>query len=318
VTLPPFRPRSATELVDAAIQLARRHYAPLVTLSAIVAMPSLAIGLLALWLLPQPGGAQDPFAAAGSAGWVLLLSLASSCWMFVGLGALVASAAAAYVDGRALEPIEALRRALRRWGTLIGSGLLVSLILFAVFFVGFMAVAIAAGVIGAGLAATGASLQDGPTAALLGGIVIALALGGMVAGGLFALARFVNVTPAVMLDGLGATAALRRSNELVRGHTRRVAGVVGIMLVLFVTAYGTVLALAALVVQRFEVASNVAGVLAVAIYPFAAGLPTLVYYDLRIRREGYDLELMARALEGPPVADAPPPAPPTPPAGAPV
>ncbi|HEY5087517.1 MAG TPA: hypothetical protein VII66_09190, partial [Gemmatimonadaceae bacterium] len=37
-------------------------------------------------------------------------------------------------------------------------------------------------------------------------------------------------------------------------------------------------------------------VLITAISPFSTVVATLLYYDIRIRREGYDIELMAQAL----------------------
>jgi hypothetical protein len=297
VTLPPFRPRSATEIVDAAIQLGRRHYAPLVTLGALVALPGLVLGLVVVWLMPQPAQMNADFGAAmGDMGLVLALSLVSMCWLFVGFGALVASASAAYVDGRALEPVEALRRALRRAGPLVVGHLAAVVLVSLVVGAGLLALGIVAGLVAAGMGiATGGA--PGPTAAAIGVLAAVVTVVGMGVGGLFAWARFVNVTAAIMLEGAGAFASVGRSNALVRGHSWRVAGVVGMMGVLYVVTYLTTWAVGYLFVRSAEISGNIAGVLVVAVYPFIASLLTLLYYDLRIRREGYDLELMARALD---------------------
>jgi hypothetical protein len=301
VTLPPFRPRSATEIVDAAIQLGRRHYAPLVTLGALVAVPGLVLGLVVVWLMPQPAQVNaDLGAAAGDMGLALLVSLVSMCWLFVGFGALVSSAATAYVEGRALEPMDALRRALRRAGTLIGAHLAASLLIALVVGAGLLALGIVAGLVVAGMGIATGGAPRGPTAAAIGIIAGVVTVAGMSIGGLFAWARFANVTAVVMLEGSGAFAALGRSNALVRGHSWRVIGVVGMMMVLYVVTYLSMWALGFLFVRSAEISGNIAGVLVVAVYPFMGSLLALLYYDLRIRREGFDLELMARALESAP------------------
>ena len=99
--------------------------------------------------------------------------------------------------------------------------------------------------------------------------------------------------------------AISRSTRLVRGNLRRVTGVVGIMLVLYLVAYLTLLALGGAIARDLQMASNVAGVFVVVLYPFLAALLTVLYFDLRIRREGYDIELLAHALGEAPAGSEP-------------
>ena len=298
MSLPSFRPRSAPELVDAAIQLGRRHYGPLVTLGALVAIPGLVIGLLTQSLIPDPA----QVATAGAEALLIFpAAIVSMCWLFVGFGAFVASAAAAYVDGRRLEPADALQRALRRAWPLIGGNLLASLLVFLILMAGGFLLAIAAGLV--------AAVTTGVGGGSAIGAVVGVALGfGIVAVGLLAgvllWARYVNITAAVMLEGASPLGALRRSRELVRGAMLRTAGVVVLMVVLYMVVYLTLWALAAVVIRSAELSANVAGVLVVLIYPFIGAMLTLLYFDLRIRREGYDIELMSRALEQPPAQGA--------------
>jgi hypothetical protein len=40
----------------------------------------------------------------------------------------------------------------------------------------------------------------------------------------------------------------------------------------------------------------IAAVAIVLVYPFLAVVSTLLYYDLRVRKEGFDLEVMSREL----------------------
>ena len=299
VTLPAFRPRSAPEIVDAAVQLARRHYASLGLLSVIVAVPSLAIGLVMAPLTPTaPVTAENPLGFDSSSLLVFPLSVLAFAWMTVGFGALVASAAAAYVDGRPLEPFDALRRALgKAWALVAGhfvAAILVALVLLgAIFGVTAALGAIAAATGGlAGGAGSAAAATTGALAAAIGFAVFALTF----AGALLLWSRYVNLAAAVMLEDRGPLAARRRSTELVKGSLARTAGVVLVAGVVYLVGVLTAWAIAGLVTREASASSQIAGALGVALYPFVAALLTVLYYDLRIRREGYDLELMSRAL----------------------
>ena len=114
--------------------------------------------------------------------------------------------------------------------------------------------------------------------------------------------------PALLLENLSVTAALRRSFRLVRGSFWRVFG---ISLLTAVIAYvvrqifavpfsliGTILSevadftgLSGAVVQLLI--SDIGTILAGAVvYPFTAGAVALLYLDLRMRREGMDVEVL--------------------------
>ena len=291
------RPRSVTELIDAGIQLARAHYGPLVVLSAIVAIPGLVIGTINAQLLP----AQPNDELMASLLWTLPLALVAVCLTVVGFGALIASTSAAYLTGQPLDPAYALRQALGRAWRLLGAKLLAYAIMGGGFAATMFGVVILTSLIargggpGLGLAAMGLLI-------LLAGLV------GSLVWLAVAIPRYANVTPAVMLEGAGVLAALRRSRELARGSARRILGVLALMF-----AIGIVLTLivgeifAALFGNR-TLANALGGFILIPLYPVAAAILTLLYYDLRIRREGYDIELMAEGLgdapAGPPGAAA--------------
>jgi hypothetical protein len=114
--------------------------------------------------------------------------------------------------------------------------------------------------------------------------------------------------PALLLEQLGVFAALGRSYRLVRGSFWRVLGIglltaliTSIIRQLFVLPFSLIGALLAstqdangFVGSLVELLiSDVGTILAGAVlYPFAAGVSALLYLDLRIRREGLDVELM--------------------------
>jgi len=116
--------------------------------------------------------------------------------------------------------------------------------------------------------------------------------------------------PAVVLEsGRSASAALSRSWELTRGARWRIFG---LGITLFVLLYVPVVAiggLVALLVPRGSaavfgpastatiVALAIGGVVQLFIYPLFYCVLTVTYYDLRVRKEGFDLELLASSLQ---------------------
>jgi hypothetical protein len=111
---------------------------------------------------------------------------------------------------------------------------------------------------------------------------------------------------AVMVERYKAIGALRRSIELIRGSWWRV---LGITLVIMLAAFG----LALLISFPFAIASSVGGLgqesVLVTGLKFVGGLieeivvppvvfiaGTLLYYDLRVRKEKYDLPTMSREM----------------------
>ena len=300
MSLPAFRPRSAPEIVDAAVQLARRHYASLGLLSVVVSVPSLAISLVMAPLTPSaPITADDPLGMSATSMLIFPLSVLAFAWMTVGFGALVASSAAAYVDGRPLEPFDALKRALRKAWALIAGHFVAALLVGLVLVAAIVAIGIAFGAIAAatGGLAGGAGAAATATTGVVAGVIGLATFALVVCGMLLLWSRYVNIAAAVMLEDRGPLAARRRSTELVKGSLARTAGVVFVAGVVYFVGVLTVWAIAGVVTGETNASSQIAGALGVALYPFVAALLTVLYFDLRIRREGYDLELMSRALE---------------------
>jgi hypothetical protein len=101
-----------------------------------------------------------------------------------------------------------------------------------------------------------------------------------------------------------ASAAMKRSWDLTRGFRGKV------MLVLFVasltlTLPGIVLGVFVLIKSGVAAGSKPlwllvgSAALTMLVYPFLYTAITVLYYDLRVRKEGYDLELLATAMPGP-------------------
>ena len=124
-------------------------------------------------------------------------------------------------------------------------------------------------------------------------------------GSIYVYLRWALVTQAVTLEDLRAVDAMRRSWHLVQGHMLRLLGLAvlgwGVSIVLSFTM-GAVLS-SVFRINPFTgqtsyglyylVQSGVSAVAGVLYMPIFLGILTLFYYDLRVRKEGYDLRLRA-------------------------
>ena len=143
-------------------------------------------------------------------------------------------------------------------------------------------------------------------AAIIQGFVIAVGFVLFIVPGFIFAAWAFAMPMVVVLEGRGALDSFGRSRELARGQVGHILGTLIIAYVLFFIIFfiglGIIGALAG-VSGAFRAASgersgDVAGIIfAILAHPVVAVVGTLLYYDLRIRKEGFDLEVMARDLD---------------------
>jgi ABC-type antimicrobial peptide transport system permease subunit len=242
------RPRSATEIVDAAFQLYRRAPLQLILAAAIVYVPWLILRLV------FDLGVSDQ-----------LPSLATLLWIFAGtmvvysmVGGVVSLLASDVYLGRPLDVAAAFRSAASRFVTLIVTGV------------------IRAFSIGVGMVL-------------------------LVFPGVYALGAFFAVTQTVVLEQNSVGKSLSRSSALsvgLKGHiigTLFLIGIIG-----FAISVG--IGLLSGVAQSKVIVNVVSTAVAIVLYPLFGLTETLLYYDSRIRKEGFDVEYLAGR---PPSAAAP-------------
>lgn len=117
-------------------------------------------------------------------------------------------------------------------------------------------------------------------AGLLTGLGIALGFVALIVPGLFLLTRWILVTPAVVLERLGATDAMRRSWHLVRGHGWRVFAVILLTMLASGIAQSVALALFAFLPEFLQ--NWIGGLVANSLVaPFVALAWTVLYFRLR-------------------------------------
>lgn len=260
-----FRPLSVGEILDQAFGLYRRNLAVLLTITlACTAVPQIALSVIEV---------RAPTIAAKAAilPWYFpaLISFVVLSQLAIGASTLVL--AEGYL-GRELGTGEALRRAWRSIGKIVGLSMSSSLVVFL-------------------------------------GLLLLLVPGVIVFAGL------TVSTPALMIEpNLGPGRAMSRSWELTRGFRWRmlvlllVPGVImGVAAIGMGGVLGVIAALtgslshatAAEASLGFQIAEQVIGdVLMIFLTPLIYCVITVAYFDLRVRTEGLDLELLNSSLPG--------------------
>ena len=148
------------------------------------------------------------------------------------------------------------------------------------------------------------------------GLTVALVL--LIVPAIWLSVAWALAVPALLFEGGSPWKALRRSFRLVKGRWWPICGVlvVGVILVSFLAGIlqavlqfvPAILADGDQVVLAFStvVAGTVGSVLTT---PFTAAIVALVYFDQRVRKEGFDLQLLAEGLGRPYDPSQLPPAP---------
>jgi len=266
------------EILDAGLTVYRRHFGLL-----------LQVGLVALWLpvalsvYVQVGGGQVAHP---------VLYVCANVFQYFGSLVLTASAVRIISDsylGRAPQLRDALTLAMSKiWPLFLvgfGYGVIVGLC------------AAAVGIVAALFIPVLAKGGGGVVAALFGAALLA----GAVWFVAFVACGYGLTTQVVVLEDLGSSFdAFGRSWALTRGFKRKVFFIAVAAAVIFwipaavLGALGGALTSSAPVAGRvFEIAASV---LPIVMTPLLACVFTLTYYDLRVRREAFDLEVLGRQL----------------------
>jgi len=295
------RPLSFGELLDRTFSYYRSHFWVFVGIMAIPQILLVAVALLTD-ALTQPVASVDVELLPARAQWLVLggagLLIVAVAYAFAYTAALGATtfAISEIHLGRPAGIRSAYRRMRGRIGRLfnvmssVGIRVLGGLILFS----------FAAGLLGALGRGTGSST-----------IVALLVLSGLLAAGcltILLMLRYAVAVPALLLENVGARQAMSRSVQLTKGYRSRIF-MIGVLMVL-VTIVATLVFKAPFSIASVaaaagnhhitlwlayasDVAGGVSGALSAPL--LMIGL-ALAYYDVRVRKEGLDLQLMMASL----------------------
>lgn len=142
-------------------------------------------------------------------------------------------------------------------------------------------------------------------ASILVGIAVGIGLLLLIVPGVFLAIYFALTTQVIVVENVSAKGGMSRSMDLVSDNKGKVCGV---MVLLGIIGYiigwvftGAGEAVAALIAAQSEMTALVISqalslIGQVFVAPIGAAAMILLYYDLRIRKEGFDLEMLAKSL----------------------
>ena len=268
------RARSVTEIVDAAFQLYRRDALEYVLVTAIAYAPLVVAQLLLMRGLLLSG--PEMLNASGAATVVLgVVGLFAYALMSAALSRFSSDI---YLD-RPTELGSVVRAVLRLFPRLIGATVLYLLVLM----LGFIPVFVGVGISSIPLIFIGMLLS--------------------IVWVFYALARFFAVYQTIVLEDRGIVAAFSRSSVLSQNRKGHILLTILLVIVIF-----GMLALAVNIVASLF--GSIAGIVVmqamytVVSYPLIGITQMILYYDTRIRAEGFDIEVMTGALGSPPTTAA--------------
>lgn len=271
---PDLRPLGVGEMVDAAIRLFRTNFLTLIKISAVVLVP---IGLIQIagTVMVGPVGLFDTVIADPEATPAEVLEPLLPIYGVLGLTGILSFLGSVLVQGASITALAQVYQGIQpEWQTSLRAGLRHFLPLT--------------------LSTILLSLGSGI------GLLFCLV------PGVFLFTMWAVSPAALVTEQLGPVAALRRSFRLVRGRFWPVLGAIVLAYLLYIVVSQIISTITTVVTVagamsdgQFSFLPTVVGsaIVSVLAAPFLASMVTIIYFDLRVRKEGYDLELMAADLQ---------------------
>jgi hypothetical protein len=295
------RPRSIGELLDGAFTLYRRNFLLLVAIAAVVQVPYAVLELVVYKLTDIGGRLNQLQTLSNNIGNQGTLTPEQTSQLTGDLGAFFAylgivflaqflivyplslAATTSAVSSRYLDQPAtvkgAYRAALNVWRSLIAMVLLLVLV-----------------VGGVGVIAVGLAILVGSSALVFVAFAVVMIVAVVV------LVRTTVAAQAIVIEKASGRRGLDRSWKLTRGFSWRILGII-VILAILQGIVGSVFSLPLLAVAssapidvRQIVSQAVSAISAIFVAPVSLVTLTLLYYDLRIRREGFDIEMLTAAL----------------------
>ena len=308
------RPMSISQVLDRTFYLYRKHFilfAGIAIITPALRLVSLLVQLQVFGRLamPQTPEAINPqFMQALAIRFIVAFVLGSIIYL-VGSG-LAASATAYAVSmvhlGKPTTIVEAYRKVSPILGRVVGLICLVAIFTFGPLFGGyllFIMLAVGGALLG------GASGGAGVALVMLGVLLGSAAFLGALVWIFFALCRYSLAVPACTIENLPVIYAIRRSKFLTDGAKWGILGIIlltalmsislgGVLQIPVFMAGGSALlsgkgALSTATVIWSYIADFISAAVA---GPIATVALALVYYDQRVRKEAFDLQLMMEAI----------------------
>lgn len=267
------RPMTVGEILDAGFGILRRHFGTVLSLAVItLAVPT----ALSLFVEFSGGVAARP-------GLWSLSQLLSWLGYLVVTGATIRLVSEEYL-GRTVTLGDALAFARSRMWRIFGAGFASALVIGLALFPALMAITAATSSAVAGL--------PGAVALLIVSGLALMALPAIVACGYAVVVQAVTLEPIAGLEGL------RRSWTLTKGSRGRifVLYLVVLCLIFLVSIPFALVAGMSVTNPLLLAVAALLSVLLMLAYPIVSAVFTVLYYDLRVRKEGFDLVLLSEQV----------------------
>jgi hypothetical protein len=174
-------------------------------------------------------------------------------------------------------------------------------------FLAVVAVTLVAFIAGAALVFATGGFKGGPSGGVI--LILVLLVVATILADLYVSAKFALSVPACVIENLGVTDSMRRSSQLAQGSILRLvlvnflAAIISLVLSM-VLSVPYFIGVALMVTKKdpaalvpFLMLQYVAEFLASSLaFPIATIAVSLIYYDERVRKEAFDLQLMMQTL----------------------
>ncbi len=303
------RAMSVGEIIDGAIGVYRRNFGALLGSAAVVQVPLVALQTAAAirfanLVLYNQGGVLAWTELAPSGGLFLAAMVLVMILMPLGEAALTIGVSERYL-GREVGVAGAYRAAMAKWPRVLWTSLLYWVLVY--LFAGLALLVLAGPFVTHMLLGGGARALDSPLSLLLIILGVLLCVGALAV--LLAVAIRYMLAPSIVvaLEGRWGLAAMNRSARLTAGHGWGVFVVMAVLILLVAVVTLGVSAPVQLLTLRWAQDTDklalaqaayqiLANSLMILLRPLCVVGAILVYYDLRVRKEGFDLYMMAEAL----------------------
>lgn len=324
-SMPRLRPMSIGDIFDAAFRLYRRHFLTFIGIAALLQVPMTMLQITVQFLFGGQAlenwlrfASRPPRVLAGQTVFDILpfRDIALFAGIGVGLGVLqfllvqnliagaLANAVARSYRGQPVSILGSYSIGLQRFLALVGASL--ATLAIGVLFLGV--------VFGCTFGSVFVLFSNISSRGGAGGVLSGLAIFFAIFGAFLLLAlltlyfytRLLMTTQAIVLENHGPLGGIARSWRLVGGSFWRTLAIAVLMYILVYVIAGLPSGILSFALQILSgnsldallrnqiIAAVIAQVGQIIVLPLQLVIFTMLYYDLRVRKEGYDLELLAQ------------------------
>lgn len=300
---PRFRPMGLGDFFDETFDLYKTNFVLLASIAAVLYLPVvMAMNLVMVKIQAEFSGMAGGTAPSDFTPYLRCILLLGGAYFLYAIiypivtGAFTYAISQRYL-GESTTTLQSYRFVMQRFFVVVFTLLLATIIIFIPYLGACVIIGITAGVFGA--------MRGGESAAIVAIFGVLLVIPALLATVAIAI-RLIFVPTVTMVEGRKYSDALKRSWQLTSGHFWRVLGIVLLLWILVAmvsAALTSPLQIAMSMTSKPGVMSPFAipaaalnSLVSSAVMPIMFIVTVLLYFDVRIRKEGFDLQMLARDM----------------------